>query len=219
MPSLRMTLNNYQQTPITRQGLINLAIQLEANQYPRGKAPEEHAKPKQHEDRKKKKFHGQWLPKQPEDGKLTPPKPWRAKGFYRTTLSPAERERRRKLNLCFNCSKPEHVATNCPNSMQFKSPAIAEPKQVGSKPALSAHIMVESSKETKTCLSFDIEICLLDGSWCQVKALVNSGSELNFITQLLVKEAGWVEPEEVVQAVCMLDGRTIPVYGIHNVLS
>src|SRR5256885_9528204 len=32
---------------------------------PRGKAPEEHAKPKQHEDRKKKKFHGQRLPKQP----------------------------------------------------------------------------------------------------------------------------------------------------------
>ena len=91
-PSLRMTLNNYQQTPITHQGLINLAIQLEANQYPRGKAHEEHAKPKQHEDRKKKKFHGQWLPKQPEDGKPTPPKPWRAKGFYRTILSPAERE-------------------------------------------------------------------------------------------------------------------------------
>ena len=59
MPSLRMTLNNYQQTPITRQGLINLAIQLEANQYLRGKAHEERAKPKQHEDRKKKKFHSQ----------------------------------------------------------------------------------------------------------------------------------------------------------------
>src|SRR5437667_12339425 len=97
MPSLRMTLYNYQQTPTTRQGLINLAIQLKANQYPRGKAPEERAKPKQHENQKKKKFHGQRLPKQPEDGKPTPPKPWRAKGFYRTTLSPAERERCRKI--------------------------------------------------------------------------------------------------------------------------
>ena len=45
-PSLRMTLNNYQQTPTTRQGLINLAIQLEANQQHRGKVPEQHAKPK-----------------------------------------------------------------------------------------------------------------------------------------------------------------------------
>ena len=57
-PSLCMTLNNYQQTPITCQGLINLAIQLEANQYLRGKAHKEYAKPKQHEDQKKKKFHG-----------------------------------------------------------------------------------------------------------------------------------------------------------------
>ena len=53
-PSLRMTLNNYQQTPTTRQGLINLAIQLEANQQHRGKVPEQHAKPKQYEDRKKR---------------------------------------------------------------------------------------------------------------------------------------------------------------------
>ena len=75
MPSLRMTLNNYQQTPTTRQGLINLAIQLEANQQPRGKAPEEHAKPKQYEDWKKKKFHGQRLPKQPGDRKPMPLKP------------------------------------------------------------------------------------------------------------------------------------------------
>src|SRR5436309_12202466 len=142
-----MTLNNYQQTPTTCQGLINLAIQLEANQYLRGKAPEECVKPKQHEDQKKKKFHGQWLPKQPEDGKLTPPKPWRAKGFYRTTLLPAEREQHRKLNLCFNCGKPEHVVTNCPNSMQFKGPAIAGPKQVGSKPAFGTRIVAESSKE------------------------------------------------------------------------
>ena len=74
--------------------------------------------------------------------------------------------------------------------MQFKGPAITGPKQVESKPALGACVIAESSKETKTCLSFDIEICLLDGSWRQVKALVNSGSELNFITQLLVKEAG-----------------------------
>jgi len=49
-PSLCMTLNNYQQTLTTCQGLINLAIQFEANQYPRSKAPEEHVKPKQHED-------------------------------------------------------------------------------------------------------------------------------------------------------------------------
>src|SRR5947199_5795673 len=123
-----MTLNNYQQIPTTCQGLINLAIQLEANQYPRGKAPEEHAKPKQHEDRKKKKFHSQRLPKQPEDGKPTPPKPWRAKGFYRTTLSPAEREQCRKLNLCFNCSKPEYMVINCSNSMLFKGSAIIGPK-------------------------------------------------------------------------------------------
>src|SRR5947199_10026985 len=164
-----MTLNNYQQIPTTCQGLINLAIQLVANQYPRGKAPDEHAKPKQHEDRKKKKFHGQWLPKQPEDGKLTPPKPWRAKGFYRTTLSPAERERRRKLNLCFNCGKPEHVAANCPNSMQFRGPPTAGLKQLESKPALGAHVIVESPKEAKTCLSFDIEVRLLNGSWKPVK--------------------------------------------------
>ena len=52
-----------------------------------------------------------------------------------------------------------------------------------------------------------------------MKALVDSGSELNFIAQLLVNEADWVEPEEVVQAVRMLDGRTMPVYGIHNVSS
>ena len=52
-----------------------------------------------------------------------------------------------------------------------------------------------------------------------MKALVDSGSELNFVAQLLVKEAGWVEPEEVVQAVRMLDRRTMPVYGIHNVSS
>ena len=112
-----MTLNNYQQTPTIQQGLINLAIQLEANQQHRGKVPEQHAKPKQYEDQKKKKFHGQRPPKQPEDGKSIPPKPWRAKGLYRTTLSPAERERHRKLNLCFNCGKLDHIAASCLNSI------------------------------------------------------------------------------------------------------
>ena len=57
MPLLCMTLNNYQQILITCQGLINLAIQLKANQYLRGKVPKECAKPKQYEDQKKKKFY------------------------------------------------------------------------------------------------------------------------------------------------------------------
>ena len=132
---------------------------------------------------------------------------------------PAEREQCRKLNLCFNCSKPEHLAANYPNSTQFNSLPTAGPKQPESKPALSTYAVMESPKEAKTCLSFNVKVHLLDGSWHQVKALVDSESELNFITQLLVKEAAWVKLEEVVQAVHMLDRRTIPVYSIYNVSS
>ena len=102
---------------------------------------------------------------------------------------------------------------------QFRGPPTAGLKQLESKPALGARVVTESPKEAKTCLSFDAEVCLLDGSWRLVKALVDSGSELNFVAQLLVKEAGWAESEEVVQAIRMLDGRTMPVYSIHSVFT
>ena len=40
----------------------------------RGKVPEEHVKPKQYKDQKKKKFYSQQPPKQLEDGKPILPK-------------------------------------------------------------------------------------------------------------------------------------------------
>jgi hypothetical protein len=61
-----------------------------------------------------------------------------------------------------------------------------------------------------------VEIWQSDGRWREIKALIDSGAESNFIFQLLVKKAALVDPNSCMTAVHMLDGCTIMVYGTHD---
>lgn len=135
LPELRYALNNYQNIPATRTGLIGLATQLEAN-LPRkskgdGKAPasrpESAAKPNSQNE---SDFKGKGKPR----GRL----PFRHKGSSssapssskpagarpprrRADLTEEERDRRMKENLCFGCSKAGHRAYLCPEKKATSS--------------------------------------------------------------------------------------------------
>jgi hypothetical protein len=55
------------------------------------------------------------------------------------------------------------------------------------------------------------------GAWKSVKALMDSGAELNFISQLVVKEAALVASIDGATQARTLNGRLIPIYGTHKV--
>jgi hypothetical protein len=63
-------------------------------------------------------------------------------------------------------------------------------------------------------LVIPIEVSTPKG-WKLAKALVNSGAELNFISQLWAKEAELEEAEPVPTAAQTLDGKWLTVYGNH----
>jgi hypothetical protein len=55
------------------------------------------------------------------------------------------------------------------------------------------------------------------GAWKSVKALMDSGVELNFISQLMVKEAALVASIDRATQARTLNGRLIPIYGMYKV--
>jgi hypothetical protein len=55
------------------------------------------------------------------------------------------------------------------------------------------------------------------GAWKSVKVLMDSGTELNFISQLVVKEATLVVSIDGATQARTLNGYLIPIYGTHKV--
>ncbi len=51
--------------------------------------------------------------------------------------------------------------------------------------------------------------------WSTLRALVDSGATLNFISQLRVKELGLPESEHRPPAIHTLDGHKLQTYGVH----
>ena len=62
--------------------------------------------------------------------------------------------------------------------------------------------------------------CRTSKGWKKAKALIDSGAQLNLVSQLFVKEAGWQLRPEGAPAVETVDGRDVQVYGeLHMTMS
>jgi hypothetical protein len=55
------------------------------------------------------------------------------------------------------------------------------------------------------------------GAWKSVKVLMDSGAELNFISQLVVKEATLIVSIDGATQARTLNGHLIPIYSMHKV--
>uniref|UniRef100_A0A3B1J024 ribonuclease H n=1 Tax=Astyanax mexicanus TaxID=7994 RepID=A0A3B1J024_ASTMX len=103
----------------------------------------------------------------------------------RSRLSVAERQRRIRLHLCLYCGGPGHLKANCelrPNSAQ----ASALGQRVESTPRANV-VCTPVSKLKEKCFELPVIITTPTDVFC-VSALVDSGSEGNFISLDLVEE-------------------------------
>ena len=118
MLKLHQALNNYQHIPDTQVGLIGLATQLEAN-LPRKSRSDTKQSGSQRDPDPKGKGKAQCAqPKgnEPNTNQRSS-KPLAPRSFNRRrpNLSKEEREHRMKNNLCYQCGKEGHHASNCPD--------------------------------------------------------------------------------------------------------
>jgi hypothetical protein len=115
-PELRRAINNYQDVPTTRAGLVNLAIQLEANnklnpyteetkKNRMGDTSETQAR-KEQANGKPNKFKPKGKSHEGSHNSTS-------KSKIPDTLTKEEREKRVQEKLCFKCGKPGHMARFC----------------------------------------------------------------------------------------------------------
>lgn len=66
--------------------------------------------------------------------------------------------------------------------------------------------------------SLEAEVeCRTSTGWKRARALIDSGAELNLVSQLFVKEAGWQLRPDSAPPVESIDGRRVVAYGSLNV--
>ena len=101
-------------------------------------------------------------------------------------LTPEEKERRRKENLCFYCGSKDHQVNNCPlkNNQNNNQPSSSntfisnsESKQAKSRPRLS-----DNPSLNAPVAEFSLQV---SNSSCKAKLLLDSGSQLNLILLFL----------------------------------
>lgn len=118
-PEIRRALSNYQTLPDTRQGLMQLAIQLESNQLqeskPEPKPGERSSNAGSTTDTRKPKENKGSPKKNPRTGRHVEKSRQTSSTSRQPTdaLTQAEREHRDKNNLCYRCGKPGHLARQC----------------------------------------------------------------------------------------------------------
>jgi len=117
LPDLRQALNNYQNVPETRVGLIGLAMQLEANlpRKAKGEGKSSDAQTGHQRDTQRRgKGKAPESPKKDKESKSTQSSTRRANPRPpRVNLSSEERERRSNEKLCYTCGKAGHFANKC----------------------------------------------------------------------------------------------------------
>jgi hypothetical protein len=124
LPDIRTVLNNYQELPKTRTDLIKLATQLEANLPARTRlAQATREATNDTKDKNKTKPRGtDGGGKEATTNNSRASSSSRPNSRPRPRLSPEERERRAKENLCFICESPEHKAAICPERDSTSTP-------------------------------------------------------------------------------------------------
>ena len=68
-------------------------------------------------------------------------------------------------------------------------------------------------------LSTAIEIQIKDGSWKKLNALLNLGADLNFISQIAVKEVTFNKSDRIMKVVTTLNSHALPMYREHDMLT
>uniref|UniRef100_A0A3B1IV37 Gypsy retrotransposon integrase-like protein 1 n=1 Tax=Astyanax mexicanus TaxID=7994 RepID=A0A3B1IV37_ASTMX len=127
--------------------------------------------------------------------------------IQKTRLTPEERQRRIQLRLCLYCGEAGHFKAECGLlTRPVKAPALGQRVECSPRAnVVRKHNTILRSK----CFSLPVNIVLPTGM-LSVLALVDSGSEGNFISQDLVKEHG-VPTRELLRplAIHAVDGKTV----------
>uniref|UniRef100_A0A3B1JYM9 Gypsy retrotransposon integrase-like protein 1 n=1 Tax=Astyanax mexicanus TaxID=7994 RepID=A0A3B1JYM9_ASTMX len=140
----------------------------------------------------------------PEKAALPAPEPM---DIQKTRLTPEERQRRIRLRLCLYCGEAGHFKAECGLlTRPVKAPALGQRVECSPRAnVVRKHNTILRSK----CFTLPVNIMLPTGM-LSVPALVDSGSEGNFISQDLVKEHG-VPTRELLRplAIHAVDGKTV----------
>ena len=115
----------------------------------------------------------------------------------------------RDKQLCFNCLRPNHIVSNCPsksscgscgkrhNSLLHSKPSVSDNQALSSpvansSNAVSVQVLSSSNADNKTVLLSTAQAEILDKwqNFHTVRALLDSGSQANYITQTLARRLG-----------------------------
>ena len=216
-PELHRAITNYQDVPESRAAVITLAMRLEENQrQARGhqqgpslsrEETRAHARPGDHSPAK--------TTSHPNRGTQAGPLMQRAQNGPRR-LSNQEYERRRKENLCFECGQAGHAASACPKRM---SAVNREPRAPAPRLAF-VHAPPGTKQETPIGTRMEVEV-QLEGpnGWVKRRALLDSGANVNFISQLCAKECDLSGDPTHFTTARLANGAALQTYGSHLILT
>lgn len=218
-PELQRAITNYQDIPDSRAALIVLATRLEENQKqahstsygPQGRRNEEsraatrtsfpgrNSEPLSSSQRNSLPYRGGQRDNRPQ------------RNSNRPRLSNEEYDRRRKGNLCFGCGQAGHAAVACPK--QSTGPNSEPTREAPSTSTLSA--MPLETLNVDHCLETQVELKGADG-WSTRRALIDSGANVNLVSQICAKECGLDPVSLRAIKVSLPDGKTIQTFGSHT---
>jgi hypothetical protein len=219
-PELQRAITNYQDIPDSRAALIVLATRLEENQRQahgishglQGGRNDEHRPGPRLTPQGRVTDYGGPRERTSMPYRGTPRESRPQKTYTRPRLSNEEYDRRRKGNLCFSCGQTGHAAAACPK--QATGPN-NEPTRGG--PSLS-NLTSETPKAIsfEHCLEAQVELRGPEG-WSTRKALIDSGANVNFVSQICTKECSLDPTSFQAIKVKLPDGKTLQTYGSHKV--
>ncbi|KAH0553166.1 hypothetical protein GP486_006650, partial [Trichoglossum hirsutum] len=118
-----------------------------------------------------------------------------------------------KEDLCFKYSKSGHLAKACLEKGKDKQRSESKPPVE----SLTLEAIVIAMSHLGSSLRATISFRADNSMWIGVRALIDLRAELNFMSQMLVKEVAWLEPNRTTNAVQLLDGQMVSVYGVYNI--
>ncbi|KAI9766048.1 MAG: hypothetical protein M1840_006755 [Geoglossum simile] len=136
-----------------------------------------------------------------------------------TTSKPAKvlKEQRRKDKLCYTCGSDKYHVIICPKkSNPDRGDSIKKQNRPCTPKILT--VVMATGIAIGSSLTIPVHIQTKPGLWMCLNALVDSKAELNFISQLAIKELGYDNLKGAMKAITTLDSRVLLVYRECEVL-